>query len=224
MSAVMNDRLPRPRVSVEEYYRMAEVGLLAPDARTELIEGEVIEMGRMGSPHAGKVGQLNHLIVPVLGYSAQIRVQLPVHLDDYSEPMPDLAVVRPQKDFYTSRHPGSADTLLIVEVSDSSLRFDRGRESSPLCSASGAGGVAPGSLARSNPFLSCAAGRNLHRRLVHGRPEGRRVVGAAGNYGRPFRAIRILSPGCLCWLAIRTTTLDVLRPHARRGRRFAVRR
>jgi Uma2 family endonuclease len=104
---------------------MAEVGLLAPDARTELIEGEVIEMGRMGSPHAGKVGQLTHLIVPVLGYSAQIRVQLPVHLDDYSEPMPDLAVVRPLKDFYASRHPGSADTLLIVEVSDSSLRFDR---------------------------------------------------------------------------------------------------
>jgi Uma2 family endonuclease len=125
MSAVMTDRLPRPRITVDEYYRMSEVGLLAPDIRTELIEGEIIEMGRMGSPHAGKVGQLTHLIVPVLGYSAQIRVRLPVHLDDYSEPMPVLAVVRPQKDFYASRHPESADTLLIVEVSDSSLRFDR---------------------------------------------------------------------------------------------------
>ena len=125
MSAVMTDRLPRPRVSVEEYYRMAEVGLLAPDARTELIEGEVIEMAPMGSPHAGRVSQLSHLIFPTLGSSGLMRVQLPVHLDDYSEPMPDLAVVRPRKDFYSSRHPGSADTLLIVEVSDSSLRFDR---------------------------------------------------------------------------------------------------
>jgi Uma2 family endonuclease len=125
MSAVMTDRLPRPRVSVEEYYRMAEVGLLAPDARTELIEGEVIEMAPMGSPHAGRVSQLSHLIFPALGNSGLMRVQLPVHLDDYSEPMPDLAVVRPRKDFYSSRHPGSADTLLIVEVSDSSLRFDR---------------------------------------------------------------------------------------------------
>jgi Uma2 family endonuclease len=125
MSAVMTDRLPRPRVSVEEYYRMAEVGLIAPDARTELIEGEVIEMAPMGSPHAGRVSQLSHLIFPALGNSGLMRVQLPVHLDDYSEPMPDLAVVRPQKEFYSSRHPGSADTLLIVEVSDSSLRFDR---------------------------------------------------------------------------------------------------
>ena len=125
MSAVMTDRLPRPRVSVEEYYRMAEVGLIAPDARTELIEGEVIEMAPMGSPHAGRVSQLSHLIFPALGNSGLMRVQLPVHLDDYSEPMPDLAVVRPRKDFYSSRHPGSADTLLIVDVSDSSLRFDR---------------------------------------------------------------------------------------------------
>src|SRR5580704_13387778 len=103
MSAVMTDRLPRPRISVEEYYRMAEVGLLAPDVRTELIEGEVIEMAPMGSPHAGQVGQLSHLILPALGRLAQMRVQLPVRLDDYSEPMPDLAVVRPRKDFYTSR-------------------------------------------------------------------------------------------------------------------------
>lgn len=125
MSAVMNDRLPRPRITVDEYYRMAEVGLLAPDVRTELIEGEVIEMAPMGSRHAARVSQLSHLIFPTLGGSAQMRVQLPVRLDEYSEPMPDLAVVRPRKDFYKSHHPGSADTLLILEVSESTLRFDR---------------------------------------------------------------------------------------------------
>ena len=126
MSAlVMNDMLPRHRITVDEYYRMDEVGLLAPDVRTELIEGEVIEMPRMGSPHAGTVGQLQYVFSPVINHRAQLRVQLPVRLDSYSEPQPDLAVVPSRKDFYRSRHPMAADTLLIVEVSDSSLRFDR---------------------------------------------------------------------------------------------------
>jgi Uma2 family endonuclease len=126
MSAlVMTDLLPRHRITVDEYYRMDEVGLLAPDVRTELIDGEVIEMPRMGSPHAGTVGQLQHLLIPVTSHPAQLRVQLPVRLDNYSEPQPDLAVVLSRKDFYRSRHPMPADTLLIIEVSDSSLRFDR---------------------------------------------------------------------------------------------------
>jgi Uma2 family endonuclease len=85
MSAVMNDRLPRPRITVDEYYRMAEVGLLAPDVRTELIEGEIIEMARMVSPHASKVGQLTHLILPALGHSAQLRVEITVDLSGLFE-------------------------------------------------------------------------------------------------------------------------------------------
>ena len=67
MSAVMNDRLPRPRITVEEYYRMDEVGLLAPDSRTELIEGEVIEMAPIGSPHSGMVSQLQSLLSSAAG-------------------------------------------------------------------------------------------------------------------------------------------------------------
>jgi len=126
MSAVvMKDLLPRHRISVDEYYRMDDVGLLAPDVRTELIDGEVIEMPRMGSPHAGKVGKLQHMLFPVVSHRAHLRTQLPVRLDDYSQPQPDLAVLLPRKDFYQSRHPMPADTLLIIEVSDSSLRFDR---------------------------------------------------------------------------------------------------
>jgi Uma2 family endonuclease len=122
--AVMNDLLPRHRITVDEYYRMAEVGLIAPDARTELIEGEVIEMPRVGSPHAGTVDQLEHLLRTTLGDSFRIRVQHPVHLDNYSEPQPDLAVVPSRKDFYQSRHPTAEDTYLIVEISQSSLRTD----------------------------------------------------------------------------------------------------
>src|ERR1700748_1724055 len=88
MSAVMNDRLPRPRITVEEYYRMDEVGLFAPDSRTELIEGEVIEMAPMGSPHASVIDRLQSILFPAVGSLARLRVQLPVRLDNYSEPLP----------------------------------------------------------------------------------------------------------------------------------------
>ena len=125
MSAVvMNDMLPRHRITVDEYYRMSEVGLLAPDARTELIDGEVIDMAPIGSPHSGKLDRLNYLLLAVLGESARVRIQHPVRLDRHSEPQPDLAVVLPREDFYESRHPLPTDTLLIVEVSDSTLRLD----------------------------------------------------------------------------------------------------
>src|ERR1700738_446676 len=99
-STVMNDRSPRHRITVDEYYHMAEDGRLAPDTRTELIEGEVIEMPGIGSPHASTVTRLQYLIFPVWGGSAQMRVQQPVRLDDYSEPQPDLVVVLPRQDFY----------------------------------------------------------------------------------------------------------------------------
>src|ERR1700733_6345283 len=124
MSAVMNDLLPRHRVTVDEYYRMSEVGLLAPGARTELIDGEVIDMAPIGSPHSGKLDRLNYLLLAVLGESARVRIQHPVGLDRHSEPQPVLAVVLPREDFYESRHPFPTDTLLIVEVSDSTLRLD----------------------------------------------------------------------------------------------------
>ncbi len=82
-------------------------------------------MPPIGSPHAGKVDKVNYRLLAVLGHLARVRVQHPVRLDDYSEPQPDLAVVLPREDFYESRHPLPADTLLIVEVSHSTLRFDR---------------------------------------------------------------------------------------------------
>ena len=125
MSAVMNDRLPRPRITVDEYYRMDEVGLLAPDAWTELIEGEVIEMPPIESLRASAISRLQYLLTPTVGNLAQVRVRQPIRLDNYSEPYPDLTVVLPRKDFYRARHPGSADILLITEVNQSSLRFDR---------------------------------------------------------------------------------------------------
>jgi Uma2 family endonuclease len=112
------------RITVEEYYRMAEVGVLAPDARVELIEGEIIDMPPVGSDHASVVDQLNHLLAGALRGQALVRVQGPVRLSRSSEPEPDIALLKPRPDYYRHAHPSGADVLLVVEMSDSSLRYD----------------------------------------------------------------------------------------------------
>jgi Uma2 family endonuclease len=118
--------LPRPhRLTVADYYRMAEVGILAPDARVELIDGEIIDMAPPGSSHAGTVDYLLKVLARAVGDSANVRVQNPVRLSRYSEPQPDLALLRPHEDFYRADHPTAEDLLLVVEVAASSLRFDR---------------------------------------------------------------------------------------------------
>ena len=129
MNAVMSeDFVPRHRFTVQDYYRMAEVGLLAPDARVELIDGEVIDMAPQGSLHAGILTRLTKRLVLAAGERAILRPQCPLRLDDFSEPEPDFALLKTRSDGYLTSHPGAADTLLIVEVSESSLRFDRNRK------------------------------------------------------------------------------------------------
>lgn len=104
---------------------MGETGILRPDARVELIEGEIIDMGPIGSRHAATVTRLLHLFVAASGNAAHVWVQNPIVLDNHSEPEPDLVLVRPRTDFYRQALPRAGDVFLIVEVSDSSLRFDR---------------------------------------------------------------------------------------------------
>ena len=115
----------RHRLTVADYYRMGEIGIFAPDARVELIDGEIIDMPPIGSPHAGKVNLLVKLLAQAVRDQAVLLVQNPVVLGDHSSPQPDLALARPQADFYASRHPQAGDLLLVIEVADSSLRFDR---------------------------------------------------------------------------------------------------
>jgi Uma2 family endonuclease len=126
------------RFTVAEYYRMAEVGILGADERVELIEGEIIAMTASGSRHAATVSRLTRLLVPSVGDRGLVRVQLPVRLSDISEPEPDLAVVRPRRDDYAAGHPGPADTLLIVEVADTTVDFDRNTKA-PLYALAGIG-------------------------------------------------------------------------------------
>jgi len=111
--------------TVADYYRMAAAGILRPDERTELIEGEIIDMAPIGSRHASVVTKLALELQRVVNDRATVRVQNPVRLSDLSEPQPDLALLRPRADFYRDAHPGPADILLIIEVADTSLDYDR---------------------------------------------------------------------------------------------------
>lgn len=105
---------------------MAEAGILKPDDRVELIEGEIVEMSPSGSRHAGYVGKLNYLLGEALrGKPLLIRVQSAVRLSQFSEPEPDIAVVSSREDFYTDSHPVAGEILLVIEVADSRLRYDR---------------------------------------------------------------------------------------------------
>lgn len=113
------------RISVEAYHRMGETGVLAPEARVELIDGEIFDKARVGSQHASVVNRLTRTFVLTVGERAIVRVQGPVRLGEHSEPEPDLTLLRPRADYYREIAPGAADVLLIVEVSDSTQRYDR---------------------------------------------------------------------------------------------------
>jgi Uma2 family endonuclease len=118
----------RHRITVHEYHRMAEVGLLAPDARVELIEGEIIDMAPIGKDHQSIVDQLTRLLVIALGDDAIVRVQGSIRLSDWSEPEPDVALLAPRADFYRKEFALGTDTLLVIEVSDTTLRYDRDKK------------------------------------------------------------------------------------------------
>lgn len=105
---------------------MGDTGLFGQDDRVELVEGEIIDMAPVGSRHAACVDRLTRLLVIRIGERAIVRVQNPVQMGDLSEPQPDIAVLAPRTDFYAGAHPGPADVLLVVEVADTSVGWDRG--------------------------------------------------------------------------------------------------
>ena len=117
--------------STEDYHRLAELGFLAPDARVELLDGEIHDMSPIGPFHGGIVKRLNRLFSSCAGGRWIVSVQDAMGLDKYSEPQPDLMLLKPAPDDYTAHHPVPDDVLLLIEVSDSSLEFDR-RKKLPL--------------------------------------------------------------------------------------------
>ena len=117
--------LRRHRFDVTDYYRMADAGIFDEDSRVELIEGEIIDMAPIGEAHAGGVNRLNHFLVRMVGDRAVVSIQNPVRLDNRNEPQPDFAVLAYRSDFYSTVKPTPANVLLLIEVADTTLRFDR---------------------------------------------------------------------------------------------------
>ncbi|MEY4211377.1 MAG: hypothetical protein RLZ92_1758 [Pseudomonadota bacterium] len=111
-----------------EWHRMGEAGIFPPESHLELIEGEILTMAPIGFNHSGQVNRLNRIFNQLVADQTIISIQNPLQLGDLSEPEPDLVLLKPEADDYSNRHPNANDVLLIIEVSDSTLRFDRGQK------------------------------------------------------------------------------------------------
>ncbi len=117
----------RRRFEIDAYYRMAEAGVLDDPCRVELIDGEIIDMAAIGSPQAAVTNGLARLFARALRDEvALVNVQSPLRLDVYNEPEPDILLLQPRDDGYRASHPSATDVLLLIEVSDTSLAYDRG--------------------------------------------------------------------------------------------------
>jgi Uma2 family endonuclease len=122
---MQSDLVRRHRLTVEEYFRMAEIGLLAPEAHVELIEGEIFDMAPIGNQHGGLTAWLHRRLLRDLGERISVWDQVTLPLGRFSAPEPDLVILKYRKDEYKSKPPSPEDVLLIIEVSQSSLHHDR---------------------------------------------------------------------------------------------------
>ena len=116
--------------TVDEFAKMGEAGIFTAEDRVELIDGEIRKMTPIGPLHATIVNRLMATLVKLLDSSAVLQVQNPVRLDSYNEPQPDFSVIKERGDYYRTALPASEDTLLAIEVADSSLAYDL-REKAP---------------------------------------------------------------------------------------------
>lgn len=113
----------RRRLTVDEYHRMGEAGILGEDNRVELIDGELVTMAPIGSGHAYIVDLMTDSLVRQVPRNCLVRIQNPIQLGDFGEPEPDMAIVKRQN--YRLQHPQASDVLVLVEVAETSLKYDR---------------------------------------------------------------------------------------------------
>ena len=111
--------------TVHEYHKMGEAGILTEDDRVELIEGESLVMPPIGEAHFGNVNRFTLLFVRAFGSLAVVHIQNPVRVGLRNEPEPDVTLLRLRDDFYEGKFPEAEDVLLLVEIADSSLGYDR---------------------------------------------------------------------------------------------------
>lgn len=113
------------RFRVEDFRRMTEVGILPEESGWEIIDGYLIDKMTIGSKHASAVNRLNRILTNLVRDSLIVSVQNPIHIDEYNEPEPDIALLRPRKDFYSESHPTPEEVLLLIEISNSTVEYDR---------------------------------------------------------------------------------------------------
>jgi len=128
MQATAQQTPTRHRITVPEFFRMGEIGVFAPEARIELIDGELFDMPPIGPPHASRTTRISSILHRSLAERAIVSTQNPVILGDLNAPQPDIAVLKPRADFYATEHPQPDDILLLVEVAGTSLAHDRDRK------------------------------------------------------------------------------------------------
>ncbi len=121
----MDVAVSRRRFTVDDYHRMGDAGILSPSDRVELIDGQIIAKPVIGPRHGASVDRTTRALVTAVDTSAIVRVQGAVRLDLFHEPEPDIVLLRPRSDFYSSAHPGPSDILLVIEFAESSIDYDR---------------------------------------------------------------------------------------------------
>jgi Uma2 family endonuclease len=132
----MEAEVAKKLFTVDEYYRMGEAGIFHPEARLELIEGEIIEMSPVGDRHIACVNRATALFSSRLAGKVMVSVQNPIRLSRYTEPQPDILLAHPREDYYATKRILPEDTFLVIEISDSTVRYDRNRKM-PLYARSG---------------------------------------------------------------------------------------
>jgi len=116
---------PKKKFDLQEYHHLIDTGIFHEDKKVELIEGELFEMSPVGFRHASCVNKLNYIFSLKLGEKAIVSIQNPIKLNNKSEPQPDIVLLKPRDDFYATQHPTPEDILLLIEVADSSIEYDR---------------------------------------------------------------------------------------------------
>ncbi len=125
MSAIAHSSTNLRLLTVQDYHRMVEAGILAADERVELIEGQLFSMAAKGTAHSAAITRIQRILSQRLAGRALLRLQDPVQLNDFSEPEPDVAIVQPDPLDYEEHHPRPSEIFWIIEVADTTLRRDR---------------------------------------------------------------------------------------------------
>ncbi len=124
------------RFTVDDYHRMVAAGILSENSRVELVKGQIVDMAPIGAPHLNMVIRLTRILSAILEDRGLLSVQNPIRLDHGSEPQPDVAVLKPRPEEYETQTPHAADTLLVIEIAETSLNEDRDVKA-PLYAESG---------------------------------------------------------------------------------------